>query len=70
MSPLRTHTRQHYPTALTVRPGIYICGMCCAWGLVSACTGLVHSYAGLVICRTILGFTEAAVSRPAVPQSR
>jgi MFS family permease len=43
-------------------PGLYICGMCCAWGLVSACTGLVHSYAGLVICRTILGFTEAAVS--------
>ncbi|KAI9632058.1 putative nicotinamide mononucleotide permease [Dioszegia hungarica] len=41
-------------------PGIYICGMCCAWGLVSGCTGAVTSYAGLVICRVILGFTEAA----------
>lgn len=41
-------------------PGIYICAMCVAWGLVSGCTGAANSYAGLVICRVILGFTEAA----------
>ncbi len=39
-------------------PGTYICFMCAAWGLVSACTGAVHSFAGLAVCRTILGFTE------------
>ncbi|WVR00120.1 hypothetical protein IAU59_007262 [Kwoniella sp. CBS 9459] len=41
-------------------PGIYICFMCAMWGIVSACTGAVHSYAGLAICRVVLGFTEAA----------
>lgn len=40
-----------------------ICGMCVAWGMVSACTGAVHSFAGLAVCRVVLGFTEAAVSR-------
>jgi len=29
--------------------------MCVAWGMVSACTGAVHSYAGLAICRVVLG---------------
>ena len=38
--------------------------MCMAWGMVSACTGAVHSYAGLAVCRVVLGFTEAAVSNP------
>lgn len=42
------------------RPSAYICCMCAAWGIVSACTGLVHSYAGLAVCRTMLGFTESA----------
>jgi len=34
--------------------------MCVAWGMVSACTGAVHSFAGLAVCRVVLGFTEAA----------
>lgn len=42
------------------RPGSYICFMCGLWGAVSACTGAVKSYAGLAVCRTVLGFTEAA----------
>ncbi|WVQ84672.1 hypothetical protein IAT38_006827 [Cryptococcus sp. DSM 104549] len=41
-------------------PGIYICIMCGVWGVISACTGAVHSYAGLAVCRTFLGFAEAA----------
>ncbi|BEI81919.1 hypothetical protein CcaverHIS002_0210790 [Cutaneotrichosporon cavernicola] len=41
-------------------PSTYICLMCGLWGAVSACTGAVNSYAGMAICRTILGFTEAA----------
>jgi hypothetical protein len=28
--------------------------------MVSACTGAVHSFAGLAVCRVVLGFTEAA----------
>jgi MFS family permease len=46
--------------ACTRDPNLPDSGMCCAWGLVSGCTGAVTSYAGLVICRVILGFTEAA----------
>jgi len=41
-------------------PGIYICGMCAAWGIVSGLTGIVNNFTGLVICRCFLGFTEAA----------
>ncbi|WVW85207.1 hypothetical protein I302_107245 [Kwoniella bestiolae CBS 10118] len=41
-------------------PGIYICIMCAIWGAISAATGAVHSFAGLAVCRTILGFAEAA----------
>ncbi|WWC64478.1 uncharacterized protein I303_107088 [Kwoniella dejecticola CBS 10117] len=41
-------------------PGIYICIMCAVWGVISACTGAVHSFAGLAVCRTFLGFAEAA----------
>ena len=29
--------------------------MCVAWGMVSACTGAVHSFAGLAVCRVVLG---------------
>ncbi|KAL1412169.1 hypothetical protein Q8F55_003179 [Vanrija albida] len=46
--------------ARTSRPGIYICIMCALWGAVSACTGAVRSFRGLVVCRLLLGVTEAA----------
>lgn len=42
------------------KPGVYICFACACWGIVSACTGAVQSYPGMVVCRMILGFTEAA----------
>src|SRR5687768_9738080 len=42
-----------------VRPSIYM-GFCMmTWALVSACTALVHNYAGLVAVRFFLGITEA-----------
>lgn len=42
-----------------VRPSIYM-GLCMmTWALVSACTALVHNYAGLVAVRFFLGITEA-----------
>lgn len=31
-----------------------------AWGILSTCTGAVQSYGGLLACRFILGFVEAA----------
>lgn len=46
--------------ARVAKPGVYICVMCCLWGLVSACTGAVQSYPGLIVCRLFLGFFEAA----------
>ncbi|KAL9949168.1 hypothetical protein D7B24_008728 [Verticillium nonalfalfae] len=42
-----------------VRPSIYM-GICMmTWAVVSACTALVHNYAGLVAVRFFLGITEA-----------
>jgi MFS family permease len=41
-------------------PGLYICAAVALWGLVSACTALVHSFGGLLACRFMLGFVEAA----------
>ncbi|KAJ7693332.1 major facilitator superfamily domain-containing protein [Mycena rosella] len=41
------------------RPATYICGAMAVWGVVSAATGAVHSFAGLLLCRFFLGFVEA-----------
>lgn len=41
------------------RPGMYISLTMAAWGVVSACTGVVSSFGGLVACRLVLGITEA-----------
>ncbi|GAA6056967.1 hypothetical protein JCM3770_001990 [Rhodotorula araucariae] len=40
-------------------PGMYICFAMAGWGVISACTGAVQSYPGLVVCRFFLGFFEA-----------
>ncbi|KIY72966.1 retrograde regulation protein 2 [Cylindrobasidium torrendii FP15055 ss-10] len=41
------------------RPATYICAAMALWGIISACTGAVNSFAGLVTCRFFLGFVEA-----------
>jgi MFS family permease len=41
------------------RPSLYLGFFVCAWGLVSALTCLVKSYAGIIVCRLMLGFMEA-----------
>jgi MFS family permease len=41
------------------RPSLYLGFFVCAWGLVSALTSQVKNYAGIVVCRLILGFMEA-----------
>jgi MFS family permease len=42
-----------------IKPGIYMSAWMLVWAVVSACSGLVQSYAGLVACRFFLGITEA-----------
>ncbi|KAF2680024.1 MFS general substrate transporter [Lentithecium fluviatile CBS 122367] len=42
-----------------IKPGIYMSSWMVIWAIVSACTGLVNSYGGLVACRFTLGITEA-----------
>ncbi|KAI5844487.1 major facilitator superfamily domain-containing protein [Morchella snyderi] len=42
------------------RPSIYLPTCMTIWGIISGATGGVHSFAGLVTCRFVLGFVEAA----------
>ncbi|OJD17436.1 hypothetical protein AJ78_02461 [Emergomyces pasteurianus Ep9510] len=42
-----------------VRPSIYMSSWMIIWSIVSACTALVQSYSGMVVCRFLLGVTEA-----------
>ncbi|KAI4716608.1 permease of the major facilitator superfamily [Aureobasidium sp. EXF-10727] len=41
------------------RPSWYLGFFIMAWGLVSAVTSQVQSFAGILVCRVVLGFTEA-----------
>ncbi|KAJ7824668.1 putative pantothenate transporter [Mycena olivaceomarginata] len=40
-------------------PATYICAAMAVWGVVSAATGAVQSFVGLLMCRFCLGFVEA-----------
>ncbi|PBL03644.1 MFS general substrate transporter [Armillaria gallica] len=42
------------------RPSLYIGGCVIAWGVVSALTGVTHSFKEVLICRLFLGIPEAA----------
>ncbi|KAK4935556.1 hypothetical protein LTR10_023419 [Elasticomyces elasticus] len=42
-----------------VRPSIFIPTIMALWGVVTVCQGLTRSFAGLVICRVIIGALEA-----------
>jgi len=44
-----------------IKPGIYMSSWMLIWAVVSACTGLVQNYSGMVACRFMLGVTEAPV---------
>lgn len=41
------------------KPSLYITVIMTLWGSISACTGAVQSYAGLLVVRLLLGFVEA-----------
>ncbi|OMP83799.1 putative transporter [Diplodia seriata] len=42
------------------KPAIYLPACMVVWGIISTCTGAVQSFGGLVACRFVLGFVEAA----------
>jgi MFS family permease len=42
-----------------VRPSLWMSGFMFAWAAVSACTGAVQNYTGLIVVRLLLGITEA-----------
>ncbi|KAL8859439.1 MAG: hypothetical protein Q9178_004117 [Gyalolechia marmorata] len=42
-----------------VRPSTWISGIMIGWGIITVCQGVTQSFAGLVICRTLLGVFEA-----------
>ncbi|CZT16033.1 related to MFS transporter [Ramularia collo-cygni] len=44
-----------------VRPSRWIASITVAWGLVATLSGLTQSYAGLIVCRLLLGLTEAGL---------
>lgn len=52
------------------RPGLYICAAMALWGALSAITAGVHNFAGLVVCRFMLGFVESVFFPGAVSLSR
>lgn len=41
------------------RPSLWIAIMTSTWGIVLLCSGFVRNYAGLLVCRVLLGVTEA-----------
>jgi MFS family permease len=44
-----------------LRAGIYLPSLTIAWGIVCLCTGFVKSFAGLVVCRVLLGLAEGGI---------
>ncbi|KAK0663928.1 putative transporter [Cercophora samala] len=43
------------------RAGVYLPSLITAWGVVCLCIGFVKSYAGLIICRLLLGLFEGGI---------
>ena len=42
-----------------MRPSIFISSIMLGWGIITICQGVTQSFAGLVICRVIIGAFEA-----------
>ncbi|KAK4183016.1 putative transporter [Podospora australis] len=43
------------------RAGVYLPTLITAWGIVCTCTGFTKSFAGLVVCRLLLGLFEGGI---------
>jgi MFS family permease len=46
-----------------VRPSLFLPVIMCCWGAVSACSGAVQNYQGMIVLRFLLGFVEAPFFR-------
>jgi MFS family permease len=44
-----------------VRPSRWIAFLATSWGIIATLTGLVQSYAGLIVCRLLLGLVEGGL---------
>jgi len=42
-----------------IRPSVFISSIMAGWGVVTVCQGVTQSFAGLVVCRVIIGALEA-----------
>lgn len=42
-----------------VRPSVFLCSIMVAWGVITVFQGITRSFAGLVVCRVLLGAFEA-----------
>ena len=42
-----------------LRPSIFISSIMAGWGVVTVCQGVTKSFAGLVVCRVVIGALEA-----------
>jgi len=42
------------------KPALYLPTCMVVWGIISGATAACHNYAGLIACRFMLGFVEAA----------
>jgi MFS family permease len=51
------------------KPSLYLPGCMIVWGIISGATAACQTYGGLIACRFMLGFVEAAyfVSRALMP---
>jgi sugar phosphate permease len=43
-------------------PPLFFTVVMTVWGLIVVCMGLVSSFAGLIVCRVLLGVTEGAIT--------
>jgi len=44
-----------------IAPSAWLSGLMSGWGIITMCQGFVKSYAGLIVCRVLLGIFEAGV---------
>lgn len=42
-----------------IKPSVWLSGIMAGWGIVTVCQGVTESFAGLVVCRVIIGALEA-----------
>ena len=56
-----TYILSELPSNLVIKkftPRIWLCFLTTSWGIVATLTGVVQSYAGLLVCRLVLGALE------------